>query len=79
MADDKSASFEGRLQRLEAIVRTLESDDTDLERAVNLYAEGKDLVALCEDQLKAAQQRIEAVNAPPAAARAPEDAPDDAL
>ncbi len=79
MADDKSASFEGRLQRLEAIVRTLEADDTDLERAVNLYAEGKDLVAQCEDQLKAAQQKIDAVNAPPGPARAAEDAPDDAL
>jgi len=69
MADDKSASFEGRLQRLEAIVRTLESDETDLDRAVNLYAEGKEIVAQCEEQLRTAQQRIDA--------RAPGDAPDE--
>ena len=79
MADDKSVSFEGRLQRLESIVRTLESDETDLDRAVNLYAEGKVLVAECEEQLRAAQQKIDTVNAPPAPARAAEDAPDDAL
>ncbi len=77
MADDRSASFEGALQRLEAIVRSLESDDTDLEKAVNLYAEGKELVSKCEDQLKAAQAKIDAVNAPPG--RAAEDPPDDAL
>ncbi|HEX3550585.1 MAG TPA: exodeoxyribonuclease VII small subunit [Candidatus Elarobacter sp.] len=58
-------------------MRSLESDDTDLERAVNLYAEGKELVAKCEDQLKSAQAKIDAVNAPPA--RAVEDAPDDAM
>ena len=60
MADDRPASFETSLQRLEAIVRTLETDDVDLERAVNLYAEGKQLVAKCEEQLKDAQRKIEA-------------------
>jgi exodeoxyribonuclease VII small subunit len=77
MADDRSNSFEASLQRLEAIVRTLEADDTDLERAVNLYAEGKALVARCEEQLKDAQRKIEATSAP-APARAPEGAADDA-
>ena len=75
MADDRPASFETSLQRLEAIVRTLETDDVDLERAVNLYAEGKQLVAKCEEQLKDAQRKIEAAGAP---ARPSQDAPDDA-
>ncbi len=75
MADDRSASFEGSLQRLEEIVKSLETEEPDLERAVALYAEGKELVLSCEAQLKKAQLKIDAVNAPPA--RPVEDALDD--
>ena len=75
MADDRSASFEGSLQRLEQIVKALETEEPDLERAVALYKEGKELVARCEALLKSAQQAIDAVNAPPA--RPVEDALDD--
>jgi len=75
MADDKSASFEGSLQRLEQIVKALETEEPGLERAVALYSEGRDLVVRCEGLLKTAQQAIDAVNAP--AARAVEGAPDD--
>ena len=77
MADDRSASFESSLQRLEQIVKALETEDPDLERAVALYKEGKELVVRCGDLLKSAQQAIEAVNAPPAASRPLEDALDD--
>jgi exodeoxyribonuclease VII small subunit len=75
MADDRSTSFEGSLARLEQIVKALEADEPDLERAVLLYKEGRDLVARCEGLLKDAQQTIDAVNAPPA--RPVEDALDD--
>ena len=77
MADDRSASFEGSLQRLEEIVQSLETEEPDLERAVALYAEGKELVLRCGDLLKNAQQAIDAVNAPPAPSRPVEDALDD--
>ena len=76
MADDKSASFEGSLNRLEQIVKTLETEEPDLERAVALYKEGKELVGRCEALLKNAQQAIDAVNTPPPA-RPAEDALDD--
>jgi exodeoxyribonuclease VII small subunit len=75
MADDRSVSFEGSLQRLEAIVKALETEDPELERAVTLYREGRDLVTRCEGLLKNAQAAIDAVNAP--AARPPEGALDD--
>ena len=75
MADDRSTSFEDSLQRLEQIVKTLETEEPDLERAVALYKEGKDLVTRCQGLLKNAQQAIDAVNAPPA--RPVEDALDD--
>jgi exodeoxyribonuclease VII small subunit len=74
MADDKSTSFEGSLQRLEAIVKALETEEPALERAVMLYREGRGLVDRCEGLLKNAQAAIDAVNAP---ARSLEDAPDD--
>jgi exodeoxyribonuclease VII small subunit len=77
MADDRSASFEGSLQRLEEIVKSLETEEPDLERAVALYAEGKELVGRCEGLLKNAQQAIDAVNAPSAPSRPVEDALDD--
>jgi exodeoxyribonuclease VII small subunit len=77
MADDRSASFEGSLQRLEQIVKSLETEEPDLERAVLLYKEGRELVARCETLLKTAQQAIDAVNAPPAPSRPTEDALDD--
>lgn len=74
MADDRSTSFEGSLNRLEAIVKALESEDTDLERAVALYKEGKELVERCGAMLKKAQLTIDAVDTPLAR---PEDALDD--
>jgi exodeoxyribonuclease VII small subunit len=77
MADDRSASFEGSLQRLEHIVKALETEEPDLERAVLLYKEGRELVQRCEGLLKTAQEAIDAVNAPPAPARPVEDALDD--
>lgn len=77
MADDRSTSFESSLQRLEQIVKTLETEDPDLERAVGLYKEGRELIARCEGLLKAAQQAIDAVNVPPA--RPAEDALDDEI
>ncbi|MDB5027815.1 MAG: Exonuclease small subunit [Candidatus Eremiobacteraeota bacterium] len=77
MADDRSASFEGSLQRLEQIVKSLETEEPDLERAVALYAEGKELVARCAGLLKSAQEAIDAVNAPPAPSRPAEDALDE--
>ncbi len=76
MADDRSSSFETSLARLDQIVKSLESEETQLERAVELYKEGRDLIGRCEAQLKVAQQAIEAANAP-AAARPAGDSPDD--
>lgn len=70
MPDDRSASFEGSLTRLEQIVKSLETEEPDLERAVLLYKEGKELVGRCEGLLRDAQTAIDAVNAPPPAATA---------
>ena len=54
-------SFEDALARLEDVVRRLESGDSPLDQAIDLYSEGEALRRQCEDRLKAAQARIEKV------------------
>lgn len=52
-------SFEDALNRLETIVRELESGRTKLDDAVNAYEKAMKLKQLCESKLKSAQLKIE--------------------
>ncbi len=68
MADDPNdapavgdLSFEDALQRLEQIVRQLESGDVPLERSITLSEHAEVLRAHCEAKLKDAQQRVEKI------------------
>ncbi len=54
-------SFEAALRRLEEIVRKLETGDTPLDQAIDLYAEGDRLKQQCEKRLADAQARIEKI------------------
>ena len=54
-------SFEAALRRLEDIVRKLETGDTPLDQAIDLYAEGDRLKQQCEKRLADAQARIEKI------------------
>jgi exodeoxyribonuclease VII small subunit len=60
-AELASLSFEAALKRLEAIVHQLESGEASLEDSITLYTEGQALKAHCEDKLKDANTRIEAI------------------
>ncbi len=51
-------SFEDALQRLEGIVKQLESGDAPLEAAITLYEEAQRLRAHCEARLSVAEARI---------------------
>jgi len=51
--------FEVSLERLEKIVKELESDSPPLERSLELFAEGMQLAEQCRAQLEAAESRIE--------------------
>ncbi len=51
-------SFEAALQRLEGIVKQLESGDAPLEEAIHLYEEAQKLRAHCEAKLSSAEARI---------------------
>ncbi|MEW6523132.1 MAG: exodeoxyribonuclease VII small subunit [Bacillota bacterium] len=52
-------SFETNLQRLEEVVKLLESGDLSLERALTLFQEGITLARTLSGQLDAAEARID--------------------
>ena len=56
-----SDSLAGELRRLEEIVRRLESDDPDLDRALALFEEGITRLRAARDRLAQAELRIQKV------------------
>jgi exodeoxyribonuclease VII small subunit len=52
-------TFEIAMERLEHIVGEMESDKLPLDDLLKYYEEGIKLVRVCEQKLKAAEQRIE--------------------
>ncbi len=55
-------SFEDAMCELETIVHTMEEGQMPLDDLVETYERGSRLLALCQQRLDAAQQRIELVN-----------------
>jgi exodeoxyribonuclease VII small subunit len=55
----EGASLEDALARLESVVDSMESGDIPLDQLVARYEEGMKLLKLCEEQLRAAELRIE--------------------
>jgi exodeoxyribonuclease VII small subunit len=55
----KTESFEKNLERLDAVVRELEDAELPLEKALQLYEEGMQLSAVCQQQLQEAEGRVE--------------------
>lgn len=66
MSERVPKSFEEKLDRIDAIVKELESGQTDLDRAIALFKEGKTLARECEVLLKSAQEQVDAAMAEPA-------------
>ncbi len=60
MNSDGRGTFEEKLERIDAIVRELESGNVKLDRAIELFKEGKTLTAQCEALLKSSQAQIDA-------------------
>jgi len=59
MADKKEKlDFEHAMERLEQIVRKLETGKTTLEESIELYTEGVKLVKTCGDELKKAESKV---------------------
>ena len=52
-------TFEQALKRFEEIVEALETEDLDLEKSLQFYEEGVNLYRHCNQQLQAAEKRID--------------------
>ncbi|MBV8373506.1 MAG: exodeoxyribonuclease VII small subunit [Candidatus Eremiobacteraeota bacterium] len=59
MAEVLPQSFEAKLARIDAIVNELEGGSVELQRATELFKEGKALARECESLLKGAQEQID--------------------
>ncbi len=59
MSSDLPKSFEGKLERVEAIVKELETGRVELDRAIELFKEGKVLARECEALLRSAQEQVD--------------------
>lgn len=57
--DAEGASLEDALARFESVVESMESGDIPLDQLVARYEEGMKLLKACEEQLRAAELRIE--------------------
>lgn len=55
----KSFSFESSMERLEKIVKGLESGDLSLEESIAAFEKGVGLFKQCRDYLEQAKQRVE--------------------
>jgi exodeoxyribonuclease VII small subunit len=64
MNSEGPGTFEEKLDRIDGIVRELESGTVKLDRAIELFKEGKTLAAQCEALLKSSQEQIDAAMGP---------------
>lgn len=56
--NEKNATFEQNMARLEQIVRTLERGDAPLEESLKLFEEGMTLMKQCSALLDKAEQKV---------------------
>lgn len=58
-AKKKEPAFEEALEKLEALIGSMESGDIPLDQLVEKFEEGSKLVRVCEERLKQAELKIE--------------------
>ena len=58
---DKKPTLQDDLKRLEEIVRALEAEDIDLDKAIALFEEGVKRLRTAREQLGAVEQRVQKV------------------
>ena len=56
--EEKELSFEESLEKLEEIVKKLETGDVPLDDAINEFNEAIKLSKICDDKLKKAEEAI---------------------
>ena len=55
---DKEMKFEDALQKLETIVKELESGNVDLDNAIEKYTEAMKLAKFCSEKLNDATKKV---------------------
>ena len=55
---NEEITFEEASQKLEQIVKLLEDPSTSLDKSLELYAEGVELIKICNQKLDEAEQKI---------------------
>lgn len=58
MTEKKELSFEENLNKLEEIVKKLESGDTPLDDAIKEFNEAMTLAKICDEKLKKAEESL---------------------
>ena len=58
-SNDKQPGFEKSLERLETIVREMESGELSLEKMMKHFEEGMSLVGICSTKLNEVERKIE--------------------
>lgn len=58
MEENKNIDFEKSLNRLDEIVKAIESANLPLEETISLYEEGSKIIKELETSLKSAEERI---------------------
>ena len=71
--NQKNASFESNMQRLEQIVRAMERGDVPLEESLKLFQEGTELVRACNTLLEKAQLQVKKIMTAPDGSPVEED------
>lgn len=59
MSQKKEEKFEVTLEKLQGLVRELESGDCSLEDSIKKFEEGMSLAKSCQERLNQAEQKIE--------------------
>lgn len=59
MSNEKSASFEEAMERLDQILQKLDSGEVTLDESLKLFSEGSSLIALCSGKLEEAKLTID--------------------
>ena len=59
MNEEKSPSFESRLQRLNDIVAKIEDETLPLEQTMSLFQEGRELIDSLQKEVKEAEEKVE--------------------
>ena len=57
-SDSQNLSFEEAIEKLEDILKKLESEETPLDQMIDLYEKANALTKICKEKLTAADQRM---------------------